>query len=33
LKTLQCALLSVKKRYSNSKIFAADCSTMKYRIF
>ena len=27
------ALRSVKKRYSNSKSFAADCSTMKQRIF
>ena len=26
-------LRSVKKRYSNSKHFAADCSTMKQRIF
>jgi hypothetical protein len=27
------AIRSVKKRYSNSKSFAADCSTMKQRIF
>jgi hypothetical protein len=26
-------LRSKKKRYSNSKSFAADCSTMKQRIF
>ena len=30
---LEGALRSVKKRYSNSKSFAADCSTMKQRIF
>ena len=27
------AFRSVKNRYSNSKSFAADCSTMKQRIF
>ena len=30
---LERALRSVKKRYSNSKSFAADCRTMKLRIF
>ena len=29
----ECALRSVKKRLSNSKSFAADCSTMKQQIF
>jgi hypothetical protein len=27
------AIRSVKKRYSNSKSFAGDCSTIKQRIF
>ncbi|MGB2259144.1 MAG: hypothetical protein ACPH5W_06735, partial [Candidatus Puniceispirillaceae bacterium] len=27
------ALRSIKKRYSNSKTFSADCNTMKQRIF
>jgi hypothetical protein len=27
------ALRSIKKRFSNTKTFAADCNTMKQRIF
>ena len=29
----ESALRSIKKRYSNSKTFSADCNTMKQRIF
>jgi len=28
-----CAIRSIKKRYSNQKLFAADCEVMQQRLF